>query len=314
MNIPAPTWTPSLSAYHGDFGRWSSSMVRCYRQSPALALQRYIHRDPAAQRSGTSEALVLGSAVNELVLDPAGTNLHVVEVQSRSTKAVRDAERAFPGRKVVTRKELDLAQRIADSILEPRTPAAELARTLLTCPGGHAEYAHRWEDPSGVPCRTLTDRVIPVHGRPAVLELKTSRSPERYGFQRQVFQLGYHEQAAWNCRGLADACRAAGEELEPDEPGFYWIVVRNSPPWEVFVYRRSESLRKLGEAALNETLPKLAQALQNQGDPAWWASPDEQLLDGEIPEIEAPAWALDAIESGAGDGPEDLGTSPESDL
>jgi len=89
VTIPAPTWQPSLSAYHGTTDRWSSSMVRTFRYSPGLAYLRYVLRDPAAQRSGTSEALVLGSVVNELVLDPVGRNLHVVEVQSRSTKAVR---------------------------------------------------------------------------------------------------------------------------------------------------------------------------------------------------------------------------------
>lgn len=313
MTIPAPTWTPGTAEYHEDFSRWSSSMLRCFNDSPALAYQRYVLCDPAAQRSGTSEALILGSAVNEILLDPAGRNLHVVEVQSRATKAVRDAEQAFPGRRVLTRKEHDLARRIADSILEPRTPAARLAQTLLQSDGGHPEYAHRWEDPSGVPCRTLIDRVIPVHGRPAILELKTSRSPDRFGFRRQVMSFGYHEQAAFNCRGLADALGidprpatdaptpSGDDDWTPPEPEqgvlFYWIVIRNAPPYECYIYRRSEDLRKLGEHAVEEGLAKLADALQRRDDPAAWSLPDEQLPDDEIPEIDAPAWAMDAIQS-----------------
>lgn len=146
MILPEPAWTPSNFEYHQSIGRWSSSRLKKFRRDPFLAFSDL--RSPESP----SEALVIGSAINAYVLDPDGDGIYEAQVESRTPPSYGEAVRAWGhDRLVVTRKENRLARAGAASILEPQTPAAELARSLLANPDGFNEWAHQWEEPVWCP-------------------------------------------------------------------------------------------------------------------------------------------------------------------
>lgn len=142
MTLPEPTWRPSNHEYHEAVGRWSSSRLKMFRRDPYLAYSGL------REAESPSEAMVIGSAINALVLEPSGSEIYVAQVETRRSESYREALRAWGNdRLVVTAKENRLARAGAASILEPQTPAAELARSLLANPDGYNEWAHRWNEP-----------------------------------------------------------------------------------------------------------------------------------------------------------------------
>jgi hypothetical protein len=261
-------------------------MLATFRESPGLAYRRYVTKTEPDPRP--SPSMVIGSAVNHLVLDPASApaGFYVVQVRTRDAKAYRDAEQAYPERLILTLPEHELAMRAADSILEPLTSAAEVAHALLTAPGGISEWAYQWDDASGVPCKLMVDRLLPLSGRPTIGELKTARDPgllvQRYGETRPaswLYNLGYDQQAAFNRRGVR---HALGSTVEPD---FYFVAVRNSSPYDVHVAKAGETFLSRAEAKTGETLARLAECLASPG-PAGWISREEGLPGGVVPVLE----------------------------
>lgn len=278
--IPEPEWSPSLREYHATRERWSPSMLKVFRESPREAFLRFVAA-PERPDGGNdwSQSRRIGAAVNALVLDPdvARSLIHTVEAKRRGAAAVGDAQRAFPDRLVLTRPETDLASGVADAILEPGTRAAEVANAILTAPGGYSEWAYRWEDAeTGVRCKLMVDRLAEVYGRPTIGELKTSRNPSPREFRRDARRFGYGLQAAHNVAGVEDAL---GEK-----PQFFWVVVRNAPPFEVAVWRSSRLLLE-GRDDRREALRRLARCTDDEEDGRLWRQPWELLEDDEIPEI-----------------------------
>jgi hypothetical protein len=291
--VPAPNWhPPTVAAYHSDVSRWSSSMVRNFRKSPGLAFMTYVARSAPLERP--SEALVVGSAVHRLIeTQGQSTGIHVAGCDGRDAKTYRDAVQAFEpaGRLVLTRKEFERAQRTADALLEPRTRSAEVGRAILCAGDGHSEWAYRWEDESGVPCKTLNDRVTLIRGEVAIGELKSTRDPTPAVFHRDIGTRRYHVQAAFNARGVR---RAVAEEagipaVDVPPVAFYWVVVGKSPPWSVYVCRATTRAMNDGEVEVEASLRKLAGCLQDPTG-ATWAHPHELLEDGEIPAAEPPSF------------------------
>jgi hypothetical protein len=289
IRLPPPAWTPSLRDYHSDATRWSSTMLKIFRESPALAWRRYVARDLPADPP--IRPMVLGSLVNMILLEPERMDelYLVVGCQDRRVKAFRDAAEAEKAREVVTSAELGEAMEIARAIQGPRTTAARVARKLLLDSEGYPEYSHRWTE-KGVPVRCRLDKLAVVAGRAARIELKTSVAPDPDGFGRQAWNLGYHCQAELYLRGATD--------LLGERPDDYVVAVRNEPPHEVAVYQLSAEFMRYAAWQLDADLEQLAPLLAR--DPAEpWCAPWEsfEATQGAIPYLEPPGWAARSMEN-----------------
>lgn len=325
MRLPEPLWTPSNFEYHQTLGRWSSSRLKTFRRDPYLAFSGL------RAVESPSEALVIGSAINALVLDPSGAEIYVAQVETRRSKSYREALTAWGhDRLVVTSKENRLARAGAASILEPQTPAAELARSLLANPDGYNEWAHRWEEPVWSP-------VVAVEALDDDARLR-----DRLGNELEVSDPSTEALAAegWEtvrslipCQAMLDRLTTSGDSLlyvelkstlDPSPRAFtkqafqldyhcqaafnvravrdacadaggadvvvYFVAVRNRPPHEVAVYRVSEELRERGDRQIEGDLARLATCLDDETG-AMWHHPWELLEDDEVPELNAPSWA-----------------------
>lgn len=274
--IPAPTWTPTPGEYHGDLAHWSPSMFAVWRESPALALGRFVTRRwPAPEPSWS---MVAGSAVNAALLGLWERQIYVAPVDGRGNKTFRTAQQGRPEKLVITQAEAELAREIADAILEPQTEAAELARALLVDAPGFSEWAQRWEEPSGLGLKQMTDRAVWLLGRPAVVELKTAMDPSPSRFRWSAREYDYAHQLAHNRRGLRRAC--GGEQ-----PDTYLVAVRNAPPFEVVVYRPSAEALDRIEEQLEREIVEVAEALRRPERRVWCAA-WEKMNEGQIPELE----------------------------
>lgn len=287
--IPEPLWTPTGRQYHADLDRWSSSMIKTFRDSPVVAWQRYVAR--SHEPPPPTGPMEIGSAVNTLLLRPeqAATPEGIVRVDvgSRNTKKWREAKEQFPQAVVMTDPEYQTARLVADAIQNPQTRAAEVGAALLS--SGYAEYAHRWDDSAGVRCRLMIDTLTTVGGEPTIVELKSARDPEPVAFGRQAFNLGYHCQGAFYQRGIATA-------LEGVLPNLIYVVVRNEPPFEVAVYQASVEYITLGERQIAEDLKRLAVLLEQPPEERWcqeWES-----VEGALPTLEPPPWEKKKLYSG----------------
>lgn len=272
--IEAPSWRPTAREYHADREHWSPSMFAVFRESPALAWGRFVARRWPAPEP-TSE-MILGSAVNAALLDLWEATVYVVPVETRGCRTFREAQRGWPDRLVLTQSEANVALEAAAAVREPRTRSAEVARALLVDSQGVSEWARRWIDPiGGLPCKQMIDRLAEVGGRPAIVELKTSGDPAPRAFRQSIRRFGYDWQASFNARGVK---LALGEQ-----PNFYFVVVRSSPPFEVGVYltERDEVARKILD--VEEMIGDVA-AARSTSSP--WCSEWERLEDGQLPRVE----------------------------
>ncbi len=234
---------------------------------------------------------VIKEAVVELV---TAKNLVVMEGVGRQHKAFKDAIKEHPGRVVVTIEEAELAaaaaenprvqvltrpmaetaRRIAHSILEPRTEFAELAKALLTAPGGYPEYSLEWEDPAGVPCKGMVDYVVPVWGSPTVVDLKTTAEPGPE-FYWHAKRYEYDAQGRFNLRAMRQALGM--------DAAFCWVTVRNEAPFEVGVWQMSEEQIERGEKMVEDSLRDLGRCLGGELQWCeWWEMGDQ------IPKLERP--------------------------
>lgn len=262
--IPPPSWTPTNAEYHARKDLWSSSMLKVFRESPALAQGRFVtgrFHSPDATAS-----LILGSAVNIMLLQPELERelLITAPAKTRGAKAYAETVAGHPEKLVLTESEIPVANAIADAVRRPRTPAARIAHELLLSGEGYSEYATTWDETVGgvtIPCKCMVDRVRMIAGRPVIIELKTTLDPEPEAFRRQAWNLEYHCQAAFNRRGMRRV-------LGVPAPTLLMVAIRNDEPYEVAVYEVMEEVFQLGTEQIESDLSRLAMAMIT-GE--WWA-------------------------------------------
>lgn len=195
----------------------SSSGARMIEQE-CPALYHYRHLDPAYVRE-QKRAFDIGTALHLLVLEPELFDgaVSIIDADDYRTKEAREAKsRAYlAGKTPLLEQEATKLRAMRDAIF--RHPVAKLAFV-----GGVAERSYFWKDEeTGIWCKARPD-YAPAHLR-YFTDVKTSTSANPRAFERRVWDLGYHMQAAW----YLDA-RHAIDGARPER--FAFIVVSTEPP------------------------------------------------------------------------------------
>jgi hypothetical protein len=276
-------WTPSASEYHNPAnGLWGSSMIRTFSETPWLAYTTYVSMETPPE--APSKEMTLGQLAHLLILEPdlVADEVLVVEVGSRAAKAYKTAAEHTPEKLVVIRPWMDDAERMAASVLEPRTEAARVAHALLVEGAGRREYSIRWEVAGGVQAKARLDYLAPLPGAIGNVDIKTTSAPDEESFALAVNSRNYCVQAALYERGLAHALGRLPGDLQgatcrPLEipRRLLYVAIRNAPPYEVYVYEPDEAFLDLGRRRLDAILPHLAECL-NSPDLSLWATDAER--------------------------------------
>ena len=285
--VPPPLWVPTNTEYHSTPGRWSSSRISTFMESPWEAFQRYVLGNIEPDPPNT--AMSLGAAVSQALTDTpdVGQHCYRVAVEGRGAKAFKQAEQAFPDRIVLTAPEYERVEGMVEAIHNPKTPMAETARALMVTAPGFREYAHQWEDAeTGVPLMVKWDRLVWLDGIGVVgVELKTSADPSPEGFTKTANRFGYHRQGRLYQRGAEDRMKVDGADQE--RVPVYYVVVGSDWPHDVCVYVAGSRYLTAGEAELKDALRRLAACLADPSGKLWhhrWEMAEV------IPTLDVPRW------------------------
>lgn len=276
LDVPA-------EVYHSWPGA-SNSRLSLLLRSPA-----HLWAELSAPPKPETPAQVLGAAIHYAALEPDlfTSKYAVAEQCSASTKAgsrcskggsVRRDGHWFCGQHdpggfadgTITLSPDDYATclKVRDSVW--RHPAAKVALSGE----GMNEASMVWDDPeTGVRCKARADRISLELG--AIIDLKTTRDAREQSFSRDIFNYGYHRQAAFYT--------AAASLLLERQIGLHYIVaVEKEAPCAVAVYRLRDDAIEAGRQQLEALLRRYAECVEADHWPAYGDEPVE---------ISLPTWA-----------------------
>lgn len=268
--------------YHSDpvpGGSLSSSGARKLLAPSCPALYRYEQDNP---RTPTAD-MNLGSAAHKVVLG-AGADLVLINADTYRTNAAkeqRDKARA-DGKIPVLPREHAVVTAMAKKLREHPTAAALLGRRE-----GKPEQAMFWQDErTGIWRRSLVDFLPAARpGRMLLADYKTCPKADRESIARDVYEYGYHQQAAW----YLDGVKALGLN---SEAVMLLVFQEKTAPYLVTVVELDTVAMDIG-AARNRQAIDIYRACTESG--RWPGYADDVIR------IPLPAWAearqLEAITS-----------------
>ena len=241
------------SEYHQSTAICSTDLKK-YIESPRKYLAYKIGELPFSQ----TPAMVLGSAVHSLVLEPDNfsNDFAVSQKFDCRTNAGKAAKAAFEaennGKTIIDADVYETAQRIRDAI-------AGHPEVRLIMSEGKAELSGFYEDPdTGSMCRYRPD----WRNDFLIADIKTCQSASKDGFKNQIAKLGYHISAAHYIVG--------DNVLEKtDHRQFVFIAAETEPPFLVATYVLSEKSLQEGERLRAKALAELSISIEHEHWPSY---------------------------------------------
>lgn len=170
---------------------------------------------------------------------------------------------------------------MAAALFNPRTPAARAARAILDASDREVTYLWRDTDPElacgPIDCRARLDLVTIRPKEVYITDLKSCSDPTPRAFAKAIGDRLYHWQAPFYSAPVF--------ELTGLRPGFAFIAVRSSPPFDVAVYQLRREHIDAADVQVRRAMRRLAVCRQTNT----WISPWE--LGGQF--IDVPRWALE---------------------
>jgi len=234
----------------------STSALKAFAKSPNHYIQ-YVNREVEP-----TPAMELGSAVHCAILEPDEWHdrYSVIPKIDRRTKAGKAAWETFniasAGKTVLNQEQHRIVDACRRAVQEHPTAGPLLAEAI-------AVEQKRQTAIEGVPYTGIADAVGPGW----IADLKTTADASPGQFQRQAFNLMYHEQAA-----------AYREIWSAD--AFYFITVETTPPHNVTVFRQTTDAFERAK----DNLHRLVREWK-----AWDGRP--QSYSNEVQELNLPRWA-----------------------
>lgn len=223
-----------------------------------------------------SKALTIGTGVHVAVLEPERfAEEYVVwgltdEQKIRRGKVWDAFQAANAEKEILTVKEMGFAIAMRDAIRSDPRAMKYLAK-------GSPEVSMAWVDEEvGIQMKGRTDWLTEVDGQPVLAGLKTTRDIRPRWFQRQAANLSYH--LSWA------AYRDAYKAIEGKIALVVEIVVENTPPYDVAIYKINDDILERGREEYRGLLKKLAEC-ERAGE--WLGA-----VPGEI-DFELPIWMYD---------------------
>lgn len=244
-----------------DFGITQNLTLEEYLDDDAYAKTDIVNaaRSPKyvkqmrAQRKPATSAMIIGTAVHLLILEPerAKTDLVVVDIKGRRGKTWDAAVADNPGKTVITSNEWETVEQMAESV-------AVHPRTIEFLTGGMAEVSCKcefdlasdgtYDSPFYLPIKCRPDYLTP--GR--VIDVKTARDVTPDGFGRAAYNYHYHWSAALTLRVL--------KALTNVDHVYYFLTVENVYPFETVIYKTDRTDVDLANEELRDVMGNLANA------------------------------------------------------
>lgn len=258
----------SNEKYHSGVGISRSGIMKIM-DAPIYYKSKYLDKvsEPPTQ------AMILGSALHTKVLEP-----HLFDQQyftlpecDRRTKqgkaAYEDAMFLADGKQLLKSDEFDLINILSESINSNEDAKGLLANTQ------HEKTLYWTDEETGVLCKARPDFMFLSDDISYVGDIKTTNNASPRNFQRDMFDYGYHIQAAMIAEGLKQIKGIVVED-------FYYAVVEKSEPYLTAIYKINAEALAHGHEEFKKGLKTLKEC-QETG--VWPGYP--------IQELGLPAWA-----------------------
>jgi len=277
MTSTAPVATTPPGLYpktpYGDYATWDAinhSRLRHFRRTPLHARQAILHERPPTQ------ALDFGAAVHVSILEPELFDVEFI-VAPKIDRRFKEGKAAWAefesharGRTHLKLDEWTAALAMGEAVRK-HPVASELIGAA-----GATELSCLWiDEETKLRCKSRLDRFTTYYGYSTVVDLKTAEDASKQAFEKQIFNFGYAEQAAFYLDGL--------NALAPAERRYVFLVVEKEPPYAVATYELEFDAIEEGRRACRSHLRKYRHCLDTN---EWAGYPV-----GLIP-ISMPAWAF----------------------
>lgn len=265
----------SNAEYHKGPGI-SISGLKELAVSPLHFWSKYLDPDREPQRP--TEALILGTAIHCLILEPAAfRERFAVYDLNRRSKIGREFldEVEAEGRTPLTPEQMHIVQCSANSLM-----SHPVMRHLLNM-GGIVEESLYWRETVVVDgrtgevvevvCKMRPDfRIDPCDAFPngLMLDVKSAADASLHGFSRSSYDLLYHMQAAWYPDGYQRLFGTASP------PPFLFAAVEKEKPFARRIYSASEKQILLGRRKNNQLLNLYARCVHTNKWPGYPESID----------------------------------------
>lgn len=265
------------AAYHAH-PAVNASLLKELQRSPLHAWARYI--DPNRKPLEPTPAMTFGTACHAAILEPevfAATYLVAPEGINRRTNEGKEQWAAFEAQAegciVLKAEEHAAVLAVRDAVM-----AHGLAGTWLTTGEAEASWFAESTDHPGLWLRGRTDRTTMVgDGALLVADVKTTQDATAHAFTREIYQRGYHLQAAF----YADLLALCGHPVEH----FAFVAVEKAHPYAVGVYHLDPEDLEVGRQAYKRLLALYVRCKAADH----WPGPSPESI-----RAAAPRWAVDA--------------------
>lgn len=215
--------------YHSSPGI-SKSGLMMINKSPKHYYDRYL--SPDRQEQKPTDAMRLGSLAHCFLLEPIKIKeryaiMPKIDLRTKEGKLEKDAFiKESEGKEVTTQDEHDQARDMTYSVFENKT-CEMLFKSGENLKVESSIYFNDVELDVLCKCRPdlLTDNYI--------LDFKTTQDASEESFSREIYQYGYHIQAAM----MQEGCHSIGMGLIKD---FFFVCVEKKEPYYTAVYRLSD--------------------------------------------------------------------------
>lgn len=253
------------------FDALSNSGMEDLRKSPAH------YQYSKANRTIETDAMTFGSMVHCAILEPQELDKRYIAKpkghDGRTTKGKKfNADCEASGLSVVEAVDLVDAKRIAKEIFE-----FEENNLGVIVQGSEKEFSIFWEK-DGVAKKGRPDSYFELCGG-ICIDVKTTRSPLLDGFEREVWNRGYHRKAAHYREGLLANNLPCKHVI--------FIAIDNSPGYRDFlVYLMRPDIVELGARQNDQTIKLFKDCLKSN----YWPGYPKTIL-----ELGVPTWAINKL-------------------
>lgn len=248
-----------------------------------VAPAKYRARMTGALDDEDKDAYRIGNAFESLLLEPAAfAREYAVEpdfgpCNRKGPRDARDAWRGEHKRALWLAADEGLAVEGMVAAVHRHPYAGPLVRLALTG-AGIVQPTLLWDDPdTGLRCKARLDVLFPnMAGLDLVLDVKTTKSAQRWSFRADCARYGYHRQHAHYVDGLRQIGRRPGP--------FYFLVVEKTPPYLVALYKLDDAAVDLGAEQVGRAMRTLADCIARDQWPG---------LADDVQTIDLPRWAAE---------------------
>lgn len=258
--------------YHASAGI-SNSGVSLLLDCPLKYWDTYLNPDRPAKEE--TAAMRFGTMLHTFLLEPDEFNERyvVTDKMHKASKAYKDFVALNEGRTVINEEEMDILYKIQESISNHR-----YAQHLIK-PHGEVEQSIFWRDElTDVICKSRPDYMTKEY----IVDLKSTKCASPESFERSIYELGYHRQAAM----MLDAFEAISGIKHTN---FLNLCIEKERPYIVSVFVMSDEALERGREEYRTALRIFKQCSERN----YWP-----MYADDIEEISLPAWVINRENKG----------------